>query len=1350
MDRSERAMARRHRAHSHSFVLLCAILLAVLSFVSCVPNDAPPSSDGGWTSARKHALRETVRDMFDSAFGAYLTHAFPHDELKPISRTWTDSMAEIGNAQASAPKRKVQSSGRPYTGFALTLIDSLSTLAVMGDRERFCAGVDYLVRHLSFDVDLRVHLFEANIRVLGGLLSAHLLLTDPVTGPPLSTDVWFASLHAPDKGERRLFSYSGGLLKLARDLGERLLRAFPEVVPPSDSLHPKQRPSPRADTSPLPHAFVHLTEGVLPQETEETCTAGAGTFMLEFGLLSALTDDMRFRDAADAALMAVWTLRHPVTNLMPNTFDRRGSVLDPVSSLGSGIDSSYEYLLKSYMLFDTKKHMDMFAIAYEAAERHLKISVVHDRNESSLVDARPTRSHHNLLPPSLRQSDARVTKDWYLESRFESGQHTHLQLNSLAAFFPALQVLIGKVEEARSAYASIYDVWTEFSSLPERYHFFTGELHATERHYPLRPEFVESTYHLYRATRDDLYLDAAERIVRDLNQHARVSTGGFATIRDVSKRADGSVKPLDDRMESFFLAETLKYLYLTFDDEHWLHRLDEVSRETVAAAGSTARRPITTDWIFSTEGHLFPIRARIHQKMSDDAIVWHALAKPNPEFEVWDVKRRLDQRVRLVGAEALHAEAIAAGNDINPILLEILNSATSLTSRPESMVSTSRVPSTSPEAVHKFAHLFRFREGFFHPSLVGPAANPRTFTREYEYYLARLLGEETALGGKKEVWPRKLDPPSGTPFTAVTPKSATLPPVSVRDALMTPRKLGGSAAHGGPNTASTLNALQCARPTHLALNLGGPLNFWWLYDREWLRWVTRQQLLVARVQAYEEWQLRRKLDVANQMAAAVAKAAAAVNEATKAVTTKTVAASTPASTAGGPARPPAAAAPAPTPSRPPPPAGPQFVELNGQRFELPASVANLLQQRGADAGAAAADPNADMMADFGFINGEGEGGLNGAGEEFDYGDDEFTFEEDAGSFHIAHARSASYLTVRNLGTDLLEITDEVDLRPEDERGPLLRVAAVTLDARGELVEHLLEVQVDNICSATLPTMGAHFGRQPPVLRDDAKSEAASQTFLRASMPNPDGTVFDAVAALDQMPPAGSFETGLLQGHLVRVHPLFACEPLSPSDVELVRGRLVLVERGECAFAAKARLLQASGAIGMVVWNRLDPNYLFLMGADEEAAVVRIPSVMVDDEAGKWIATCLTKHERALEAQARLVEAATRAGTAPPALKYPAAFRVAIRKQFHASGDAIKVHPFPTFKPLGVEAVSADQQPLLNQPPASISISGTLEHFLIRTQTGWMAEIEHEADGDRYILKVVPAGADEDEAELKLD
>lgn len=73
--------------------------------------------------------------------------------------------------------------------------------------------------------------------------------------------------------------------------------------------------------------------------------------------------------------------------------------------------------------------------------------------------------------------------------------------------------------------------------------------------YPLRPEFVESTYLLFLATKSPFYQHVGRQIIDALNLHTRVNCG-FATVHNVIE------KSLEDRMESFFLAETCKYLYL--------------------------------------------------------------------------------------------------------------------------------------------------------------------------------------------------------------------------------------------------------------------------------------------------------------------------------------------------------------------------------------------------------------------------------------------------------------------------------------------------------------------------------------------------------------------------------------------------------------------------------------------------------------------------------------------------------------------------------------------------------------------------------------------------------------------
>lgn len=59
--------------------------------------------------------------------------------------------------------------------YSLTLIDALGTLAIMGNYTEFQRVVDILTAKQDFDANINVSVFETNIRIIGGLLSAHLL-----------------------------------------------------------------------------------------------------------------------------------------------------------------------------------------------------------------------------------------------------------------------------------------------------------------------------------------------------------------------------------------------------------------------------------------------------------------------------------------------------------------------------------------------------------------------------------------------------------------------------------------------------------------------------------------------------------------------------------------------------------------------------------------------------------------------------------------------------------------------------------------------------------------------------------------------------------------------------------------------------------------------------------------------------------------------------------------------------------------------------------------------------------------------------------------------------------------------
>ncbi|KAJ4813916.1 hypothetical protein LUZ62_026482 [Rhynchospora pubera] len=280
-----------------------------------------------FSPAKKLHMRDKVRSMFYHAYDNYMAHAFPHDELKPLTNNFTDSLSELGNLN-------LQFLPQNYNGSALSLIESLSTLLVLGNFTEFQRGVMWLSENLTFDVDARVNLFECNIRVLGGLISAHILASENKS--------WFSNI-----------SYNDRLLHLARDLGKRFLPAFETPTG-------------------LPYAWINLKHGVMENETTETSTSGCGSLILEMGALSRLTSDSRFEGAALRALRKLWNMRSSLDLLGTTLNVLTGEWIEYSSGIGAGVDSFYEYLLKAYILFGSDEYWDMFHSAYLAVQKYFR------------------------------------------------------------------------------------------------------------------------------------------------------------------------------------------------------------------------------------------------------------------------------------------------------------------------------------------------------------------------------------------------------------------------------------------------------------------------------------------------------------------------------------------------------------------------------------------------------------------------------------------------------------------------------------------------------------------------------------------------------------------------------------------------------------------------------------------------------------------------------------------------------------------------------------------------------------------------------------------------------------------
>jgi len=122
---------------------------------------------------------------------------------------------------------------------------------------------------------------------------------------------------------------------------------------------------------------------------------------------------------------------------------------------------------------------------------------------------------------------------------------------------------------------------------PESVSFAAGsELRGETNYYILRPEALEALFIAYRTTHNPIYQEHAWKMFEAIQKHCRVPEG-YVGLSDVT-----SAEPRqDDHMQSFFLAETLKYLYLIFSPD------EELDLEK---------------WVFNTEAHPLPV---FHLKM---------------------------------------------------------------------------------------------------------------------------------------------------------------------------------------------------------------------------------------------------------------------------------------------------------------------------------------------------------------------------------------------------------------------------------------------------------------------------------------------------------------------------------------------------------------------------------------------------------------------------------------------------------------------------------------------------------------------------------------------------------------
>ncbi|KAM5534000.1 hypothetical protein V8D89_012320 [Ganoderma adspersum] len=453
--------------------------------------------------------RQNVKNIFLTSWDAYMEYAYPHDDLTPISKSWTD--------------------GR--NGWGASLVDALSTLAIMGETDlleqavNHTATVDFTRDHSGSTVSV----FETTIRYIGGLLSAYELSNK--TYPVLVTQ--------------------------AQTLADKLAFAWS-----------------RGNT--IPYGTININTTVPSNGT--TSIAGAGTLTLEWSRLANYTGNDTYRALAENTVRAIIAQSKPLPGFPAQGIDPATS--EPVGAYvtwGGGSDSYLEYLIKYPRLTNTDDDIfaDSWATAVDSSIKTLlrrstvgNWTYLADQDDSGII--RHIGSHLACF----------MAGNWIMGGRLLNNQtivNLGLELNE-GCWNTYASTVTGIGPEAFAYFSSDGNYTGSTPSTAQRVFYNQHGFFITTSYYYMRPEVLESNFYAWRYTGNTTYYDRAVAAYQSLETHLKTNTVAYAPINDVNSANGGGF--IDD-MESFWFAEVLKYLYLTFDDPSHIS-LDEYVFNTEA------------------------------------------------------------------------------------------------------------------------------------------------------------------------------------------------------------------------------------------------------------------------------------------------------------------------------------------------------------------------------------------------------------------------------------------------------------------------------------------------------------------------------------------------------------------------------------------------------------------------------------------------------------------------------------------------------------------------------------------------------------------------------------------------
>ncbi|KAK5741670.1 hypothetical protein LTR17_003876 [Elasticomyces elasticus] len=498
--------------------------------------DFPAGSGGNAERA------DAIKEAYLWGWNAYTKYAFGKDELQPLNGSGVNN----------------------WYGWGVTIVDAIDTAIIMNLTDVVAQQLEF-IQTIDFTTTEYgpVEIFDVSIRYLGGLISAYDLLKSGQ----------FYNGYPQDQVE--------ALLSQAVSLADKIAFGFntPTGLSSANVNFTSNEP-----------VFGTYTIAATNVTYNSTNTASTGTYILDWFRLADLTGNETYRQLSERAeSYLVNPSPAPVfPGLVGTQFDiDTGLMLTFDGGFQAGVDSFLEYLIKTYqyqVTSTTTQYKDFWLQAAQSAMSYIALQPYGfpDLTFLSTLDVNGTialttddfacfAGGNFLLGAKLLDMPDLIP----LGLAVTDGCHQTYN-TTLTGLGP---IQWGWYNGSNQAYDPQDDVDAAERKWAAKYGYF---MHDGTENWASRPEPTESLYYAYRITGDQRWAEYAWQNFLAINETAR-NVNGFATINNVNMPFGGSML---NGLDSFFFAEVLKYLYLTFTDPSVID---------------------LSEWVLNTEAHPYPV-----------------------------------------------------------------------------------------------------------------------------------------------------------------------------------------------------------------------------------------------------------------------------------------------------------------------------------------------------------------------------------------------------------------------------------------------------------------------------------------------------------------------------------------------------------------------------------------------------------------------------------------------------------------------------------------------------------------------------------------------------------------------